>query len=185
MKFLLALAALGLWTAGRAADVVYIQSPEEMGISIRTLDKSLFRQETRGYARAAGLNTSPSGEFELRIWRIDAMTGDGVGYVLRSDQTWTFGITRRGRSYTAKPASTRTQSLSEALTSAVRDVSLLAGYEYSCGIMDGESVLVEASIAGSLHELWAGNPGSCADKSSKRIATLLRLADAAAHPSKP
>jgi hypothetical protein len=60
----------------------------------------------------------------------------------------------------------------------VRDVSLLAGYEYSCGIMDGESVLVEASIAGSLYELWAGNPASCADNSSKRIATLLRLADA-------
>ena len=113
------------------------------------------------------------------------MTGDGVGYVLRNDQTWTFGITRRGSRYTAKSTSTHTQSFSEALTSAARDVSLLAGFEYSCGIMDGESVLVEASIAGSLYELWAGNPDSCADNSSKRIATLLRLADAAAHRSKP
>jgi hypothetical protein len=185
MKVLLALAALGLWTTGNTADVVYIQSPEEMKISVRALDIGLFRQETRGYARAAGLKARPSGEFELRIWRIDAMTGDGVGYVLRNDQTWTFDITRRGGSYTTKPTSTRTQPLSGALASAARDVSLLAGYEYSCGIMDGESVLVEASLASSLYELWAGNPDSCADNSSKRIASLVRLANAAAHQSKP
>jgi hypothetical protein len=93
MKALLALIALTLWTADGSADVVvYIQPPGEMGISVRTLDKTLFRQETRGYASAAALKASPSGEFELRICRIDAMTGDGVGYVLRNDQTWTFAL---------------------------------------------------------------------------------------------
>jgi hypothetical protein len=82
-------------------------------------------------------------------------------------------------------ASSRSHPFSEALTTAARDVSSLGGYEYSCGIVDGESVLVEVSIEGARRQLWAGTPESCSDKNSKRIAALLRLVDAEANRSKP
>jgi hypothetical protein len=156
-----------------------------MGVRVHPLSKGEFEEEVDGYAKAASLESDPSGEFEIRIWRVDSMTGQGIGYVLRDNQTRTFDITRHNSEYTARLASSRSHVFSEALTTAARDVSSLGGYEYSCGIVDGESVLVQASIEGSQHQLWAGNPESCADKNSKRIATLLRLVDAEATRSKP
>jgi hypothetical protein len=185
MKVILGVATFALSTTGWSADVVYILSPEEMGVSVQALSKEAFEEEVDGYAKAASLKRGPSGEFEIRVWRVDSMTGQGIGYVLRDNQTRTFDITRHNNEYTARLTSSRSHEFSEALTTAARDVSSLRGYEYSCGIMDGESVLVEVSIEGSRHQLCAGNPESCADKNSKRIATLLRLVDAEANRSKP
>lgn len=185
MKTTVAFIFLSLWTAADEADVVYIQPPEEMGVSIRALDQKSFREKAEQYARAAAIKADVSGDFEIRIWRMDAMTGDGVGYLLRDGQARVFNVMRRGNRYTARPVSTRQNAVSEALADAASDVSLLTGNEYSCGIMDGESVLIETSIGRSRYELWAGNPDSCKDKYSKRIAHLLRLVDAAARRSEP
>lgn len=185
MKLILGFATFALGTTGWSADIVYLQSPEQMGVSVQALSKEAFEGEVDGYAKAASLKSGPSGDFEIRIWRVDSMTGQGIGYVLRDNQTRTFDITRHNDEYSARLTSSRSHSFSEALTAAARDVSSLGGNEYSCGIVDGESVLVEASIEGSRHQLWAGNPQSCADKNSRRIATLMRLVDAEANRSKP
>jgi len=185
MKLILGFATFALSTTGWSADVVYVQPPEEMGMSVHALSNRVFEEEVDGYAKAASLKSDPSGEFEIRIWRVDSMTGRGIGYVLRDNQTRTFDITRRNNECTARLVSSRSHPFSEALIMAARDVSSLGGYEYSCGIVDGESVLVEASIEGTRRQFWAGNPESCADKNSKRIAILLRLVDAEASRPKP
>ncbi|HEY4369011.1 MAG TPA: hypothetical protein VGN07_17380 [Steroidobacteraceae bacterium] len=54
MKVTVAFIALILWAAANEADVVYIEPPEEMGLSIQALDQKSFRDEVEQYARAAG-----------------------------------------------------------------------------------------------------------------------------------
>jgi len=169
-----------------SAEPVYVLPPEELGVTVQTLNANSFIKEANRYAEAASLKANrPSGDFELRIWRRDVMFGGGVGYVLRDGRVHIFDIMRRDNRYTAKSISTRKVAFSQALVAAARDVSLLAGNEYSCGIMDGESVLIEASIEGKSYQLWAGNPVSCQDKYSKRIASLLNLVHREAHPHEP
>lgn len=186
MKVGVLLAVIVFSTSVAGADTVYVLPPEEFGVSVQTLNPNSFIKEANRYSEAASLNANrPSGDFELRIWRTDVMFGGGVGYVLRDGRAHIFDIMHRDNRYTAKSSSTRTVAFSQALVAAAHDVSLLSGNEYSCGIMDGESVLIEASIEGKVYQLWAGNPASCEDKYSKRIAKLLNLVHAEAHRHEP
>lgn len=186
MKATLLLISFSLWTAIANADVVYVLPPEEIGVSVQVLDLQSFIEEANGFAKAGSLKASrPSGDFELRVWRLDVMVDGGIGYVLSDGQLRTYEIMRRGSRYTARILSTRKHALSKALITAANDVALLTGNQYSCGIMDGESVLIDASIEGKTYHLWAGNPESCTDKYSKRIAKLLRSLDGEAQQSDP
>ncbi len=133
------------------------------------------------YSRAAGLSPIvPTSDFEIRIWTRDYMLGqvegivvsDGARTQFHSNSTYDQGniVIKAG------PLSKRKRLNN--LTEIRELVAELQPYDksfISCPVMDGGSVIVDATVQGKAVTLQISNPGLCADNASKITTRLLVL----------
>ena len=131
------------------------------------------------YARAAGLAPlTPATDFELRVWTRDYMSGTVTGFIVsdgmqrsfESESTHDHGklVVKTANPGAEKPAfdPVRLNKLTEVLKA-------YNGKVVSCGVMDGESDLVDAVVQGQVVTVEVDNPRQCSDKASRTVAALL------------
>ncbi len=143
------------------------------------LGQADFAKEADAHARAASLRKlQENGPFELRVWRTDVMTGEGIGYVLAQGRMKTFrtlpGLHGRERAVLLANRTIRPTLLPVQELRALKGVS---GQWTSCGVADGERVLIEASLDGVPVQAIADNPTACSNASTIGITALLQAVD--------
>lgn len=131
------------------------------------------------YARAAGLAPLTSTtDFELRIWTRDYISGAVAGFIVSNGKLRSFesmSTYDQGKVH-VKPASLGAEKPGPDLVRLRKLVEALKAYNgkvVSCGVMDGESDLLDAVVQGQVITIKVDNPRFCSDKASKVMASLL------------
>lgn len=131
------------------------------------------------YARAAGLAPLTSAtDFELRVWTRDYMSGAVTGFVVSNGTLRSFESmsTYDQGKLLVKPANLGTEKSGSDEVCLKKLIEFLRadnGKAVSCGVMDGESVLLDAVVQGQVVTVKVDNPRFCSDKASKAVANLL------------
>ena len=133
------------------------------------------------YARAAGLDPLVASAMpELRLWERGYMDGGVTGIEITKHRVRCFETVAEygdDRVLTIDPAKMARERSVVRVPSALNALPRLAVFDkatISCGVMDGESVLVD--FVEGMHRVVfeVDNPGDCHDKASKAIAPILR-----------
>jgi hypothetical protein len=131
------------------------------------------------YAGAAGLTRlTPREDFELRIWTRDYLTGSITGVIVSGGNRRTFtsvSIYRQGTVFVKAAHLVGVQPIRDlnTLKKLAEELKTFDGDFVSCGVMDGESHLVDAVVQGHTIEIQVDNPKSCTDKASQIVVGLL------------
>ncbi|WP_430390166.1 hypothetical protein [Dyella sp. 20L07] len=131
------------------------------------------------YARAAGLAPLTSTtDFELRVWTRSYMSGSVTGFIVSNGTRRSFesvSTYAQGRLLvnTANLGAEKPVFDLVRLKEFVEVLKAYNGKAVSCGVMDGESNLVDAVVQGQVVTVRVDNPSFCSDKASKTMALLL------------
>lgn len=131
------------------------------------------------YARAAGLAPLAStAEFELRVWTRDYMSGAVTGFIVSNGTRRSFeSVSNHDQGkLLVKTANLGAEKPALDLVRLKKLIEVLKAYNgkaVSCGVMDGESDLVDAVVQGQVVTVKVDNPRFCSDKASKTVAFLL------------
>ena len=133
------------------------------------------------YAHAAGLSPIVNTEgFDLRVWTRDYMLGRVTGTVVSDGTEKSF---KSSSSYSQDNITVKAAHLSGPkrvanLTELKKLVVALEPYDkafISCGVMDGGSVLIDATVQGQEITFEVDNPEFCKDKASQIVVRLLNF----------
>ncbi|WP_213947973.1 hypothetical protein [Luteibacter sp. dw_328] len=131
------------------------------------------------YARAAGLAPlrSTTG-FELRVWTRDYMSGRVAGFIVSNGKQRSFASesTHHQGTLVVKTAGLEVEKPVFDLAGLKKLIEVLKAYNgkaASCGVMDGESDLVDAVVQGQVVTVEVDNPRLCSDKASRTVAAVL------------
>lgn len=131
------------------------------------------------YARAAGLAPLRSTtDFELRVWTRDYMSGTVTGFIVSNGTQRSFeseSTHDQGKLF-VKTAGLGAEKPALDLVRLNKLIEVLKAYNgkaVSCGVMDGESDLVDAVVQGQVVTVKVDNPRLCSDKASRTVAALL------------
>lgn len=131
------------------------------------------------YARAAGLAPLTSTtDFELRVWTRDYMSGAVAGFIVSNGTLRSFESmsTYDQGKVLVKPANLRAEKPGPdpaLLRKLIEALKAYNGKAVSCGVMDGESDLLDAVVQGQVVTVKVDNPSFCSDKASKAMTNLL------------
>ena len=145
----------------------------------RPLAEAYFAQEFDAFSRAASLRTlRAGGPFELRVWRMGVMSGEGQAHVIAEGWLKTFRTRRFPDGRVQAVLTARRRIAAGKLPAAeLRALSDLSGNWFGCGWEDGESIRIEASLDGRPLQVAAGDLAECSNPSADRITALLRAVD--------
>jgi hypothetical protein len=131
------------------------------------------------YSRAAGLAPLRSTtDFELRVWTRDYMSGRVTGSIVSNGRQRSFESesTHDQGKLVVKTANLGAERAAFDLDRLNKLIEVLKAYDgkaVSCGVMDGESDLVDAVVQGQVVTVQVDNPRLCSDKASRTVAALL------------
>lgn len=138
-----------------------------------------LKPAAREYARAAGLAPLTStADFELRVWTRNYMSGAVTGFIVsnRTQRSFESESTHDQGRLLVKAANLGAEKPALDLVRLKKLIEVLKAYNgkaVSCGVMDGESDLVDAIVQGQVVTVKVDNPRFCSDKASKTVALLL------------